>query len=214
MRNLLVIVFALGTTTSAFAQMRVTEWMYSGNSSEFIEFTNIGAAPIDMTGWSFDDDSRTPGTVSLSGFGIIAPGASALLIEATDASLFRTQWAAMPGIASVPIIAGNPANLGRNDEINLYDHTNAQVDRLTFGDQNIPGSIRTQNRSGWVSFTGLGANDVFQWTLSSVGDLQGSVNSATATLDTASPGRHVIPEPASLALLAGAAAFGTRRRRA
>ena len=54
---------------TAQAQMRITEWMYNGkldgNSlGEFVEFTNVGSSAIDMTGWSFDDDSRTAGTAT------------------------------------------------------------------------------------------------------------------------------------------------------
>ena len=47
------------------ATIQITEWMYQGaaEKGEFIEFTNMGASAIDMTGWSFDDDSRNAGTV-------------------------------------------------------------------------------------------------------------------------------------------------------
>jgi hypothetical protein len=42
--------------TVAHGDMFITEWMYNGN--EFVEFTNLGTEPIDMTGWSFDDSSQ------------------------------------------------------------------------------------------------------------------------------------------------------------
>src|SRR5690606_455369 len=41
--------------------MRITEWMYSGASGEFVEFTNMSDQPIDMAGWSMDDGGATPG---------------------------------------------------------------------------------------------------------------------------------------------------------
>ena len=44
--------------------MRITEFMYSGTNGEFVEFTNVGNAALDLSGWSFDDDSRTPGNDS------------------------------------------------------------------------------------------------------------------------------------------------------
>ena len=47
----------------ADAAIRITEWMYSGDDGEFIEFTNTGAAAVDLTGWSFSDSARTPGAV-------------------------------------------------------------------------------------------------------------------------------------------------------
>lgn len=77
----------------ASAQIYITEWMYNGNgeTGEYIEFTNLGDTAIDMSGWSFDDDSRNAGTVSLSAFGLVNPGESVILTEA-DAAAFRSVW--------------------------------------------------------------------------------------------------------------------------
>ena len=119
---------ALGIITlfaaTAHAQMRITEWMYDGQigtKGEFIEFTNIGSVAIDMTGWSFDDDSRTAGTVLLSTFGTVAAGESVILTDATVAN-FRSAWALSD---LVKIIGSNGTNLGRDDEINLFDSSSA-----------------------------------------------------------------------------------------
>lgn len=182
----------------ATAQMRITEWMYNDSPEEFIEFTNIGAAPIDMNGWSFDDDSRLAGTVSLSAFGIVQPGASVILAEDT-ATNFRNNWS-LP--ASVGVIGSNATNLGRGDEINLFDSANGLVDRLTYGDQAIPGTIRTLAVSGNPKNRGvLGTNDVHQWQLSFVGDAFGSYVSATGQVGN--PGKFPgVPEPGSLVLIA------------
>gem|GEM_PF-1059159 len=169
--------------------MRITEYMYSGanaatGNGEFIEFTNIGNEAIDMSGWSYDDDSRIAGTVSLSAFGIVQPGESVILTE-SDAGTFRTAWGLCSGIK---IIGNLTTNLGRDDEINLFDASNNLVDRLSYGDDiNFPGTIRTQNRSGWVNAAGLGANTISQWTLSSVADAEASVTSAGG--DIGSPGK-------------------------
>jgi predicted extracellular nuclease len=205
-----LVALAAGT---ASAQIRITEWMYQGTDLEFIEFTNIGGAAVDMTGWSFDDDSRIPGTVSLSGFGVVQPGESVLLTENTAAG-FRTAWG-LP--VTVDIVGSLTTNLGRNDEINLYDSLNALADRLTFGDQNFVGSIRTQNRSGNpITFAALGANDPYQWQLAFIGDAYGSYASLGA--DLGNPGVFpAVPEPSSvvLACLGGALLLcGRRLRRA
>jgi predicted extracellular nuclease len=183
---------------TASAQMRITEWMYSGADLEYIEFTNIGGAPIDMTGWSYDDDSQTPGAVDLSGYGVVLAGESVILAENTDAA-FRAAWG-LP--LSVDVIGSNTTNLGRNDEINLYDNSSALVDRLTYGDQNFPGTIRTQNISGNpISFAALGINDVAQWQLSFIGDAYGSYASTGA--DLGNPGGFpAVPEPSTYVLLA------------
>lgn len=108
--------------------IRVTEVEYNG--SEFVELTNVGTAAQDFTGWSFDDDSRTAGTVSLSAFGTVAAGESVILAESA-ADAFRTEWDLK---SSVKVIGSNPANLGRADEVNVYDATNTLVDRVTYND--------------------------------------------------------------------------------
>lgn len=166
----------------AAAQMRITEFMYSGTNGEIIEFTNVGAAPVDMTGWSFDDNSQTPGSTPLSAYGVVAPGESVLLTE-IDGEIFRSAW----GLCSaVKIIGSNANNLGRNDELNLYDAGGTLVDRLGYGDETFPGTIRTQNISGRVDAVGLGANQIGAWSLSAAGDAEGSRVSVGG--DVGSPG--------------------------
>lgn len=177
-------------TFGASGGVRITEWMYSGTSGEFLEFTNISSSPIDMTGWSFDDDHAVPGAFSLGGFGVLNPGESGVVTEATEAA-FRAAWSLQP---SVKIIGGLGAvgvggnNLSRNDEINLYDATGVLVDRLTFGDQAIPGSVRTQNASGQAELNDIGQNDVSAWVLSVVGDSFGSFASGAGERGT--PGSY------------------------
>lgn len=166
-------------------QMRITEWMYSGGGDEYVEFTNVGATPIDLTGWSYDDNSRLPGEFSLSGFGTVAPGESVVICEGTAAA-FANDWG-LPG--TVKLLELYPNNLGRSDEINLFDSNDQLVDRLTYGDEAFPGSIRTQGASGWPCTEVLGQNNVLPWTLSTLGDVQNSVASLNG--DIGSPGSFV-----------------------
>jgi hypothetical protein len=169
-------------------QMRITEFMYNGGGAasvgEFVEFTNIGGAPVDMTGWSFDDNSRTPGSQDLSGFGTVQPGESVILTEITAAT-FRTNWNLCAG---VKIVGGNGNNLGRADEINLYNGLTL-IDRLTYDDQTL-GGPRTTLKSAWVNPAGLGTNISTQWTLSSAADAEASYVSATSpSTEIGSPGK-------------------------
>lgn len=181
----LTIALALGCVSwPAQGQMRITEYMYSGVGGEFIEFTNTGAQGINMTGWSYDDNSAISGTFDLSAFGYVAPGESVILAE-DSAESFLTTW----GLTDVTVIGENvTANLGRNDQINLFDAAGTLVDRLTYGDEDFPGSIRANGASGWVCAQALGADDPYAWMLSTAGDQQGSYVSLSG--DTGNPGEY------------------------
>lgn len=194
---------------TAGANIRITEWMYDGsNNGEFLEITNVGNTAIDLTGWSFDDNSRTPGSLSLSAFGVLAAGESAIIAE-SDAATFRTRWNLGAG---VKIIGSNTQNLGRADEINIYDALNGLVDRLTYDDQGL-GGVRTQNKSANILVANLGANAASLAVASVLGDAFGSYASVgTTTQQIANPGQY-IPTPGVLALL-GVAGVVARRRRA
>lgn len=166
------------------AQMRITEWAYA--SDEFVEFTNVGGAAISMAGWHYDDDSANPASgVDLSAFGSVQPGESVILAE-SSAATFRSNWNLC---SAIKVIGGNTVGLGRNDQINLFDAGGTLVDRLTYGDQNFAGSIRTDDSSGWVSAAGLGVDNVMAWTRSSANDAEGSQASSAAWTFFASPGR-------------------------
>jgi hypothetical protein len=200
-------------STAVRAQIRITEWMYNGkganSAGEFIELTNLGSLPVDATGWSFDDSSETPGSQSLSAFGTVASHESVILTD-LSASDFRTDWS-LP--LSLKVIGGNSNNLGRADEINIYDAGNALVTRLTYDDQSIAGSPRTNNVSGnpiTLAAALLATADTKQWKLSANSDQYGSYTSAAG--EVGNPGKFAfVPEPASLALvILGGLGLGTR----
>jgi predicted extracellular nuclease len=207
MRSCLVLACLLGLVSLAPAGIVISEWMYNGlgtgSVGEFVEFTNTGPTAVNMTGWSFDDDSRVPGTVSLSAFGIVDPGKSVILTDVTAAP-FAANW----NLTGVSIIGGNGANLGRNDEINLFDATNTLIDRLTYGDQNYPGTPRTNNVSCNIPAIDYDKTvPQTTWVLATVGDVYGSWESSLH--EFGSPGR--VPEPAALAALLCGSLFLRRR---
>ncbi len=183
-----LVVVASPTQAADGPLIRVTEVEYNG--SEFVELTNVGTAAQDFTGWSFDDDSRTAGTVSLSGFGTVAAGESVILAEST-ADAFRTEWALA---STVKVIGSNAANLGRADEVNVFDSANALVDRVTYNDQAADGDTakgpRTDTASAWVSDVNVGANTFSTWTRSTVGDAESSWASTNGYIG--SPGRSTL----------------------
>lgn len=194
----------------------ITEWMYSGNGGEFIEFTNTSVSAIDFSGWSYDDDSRIVGVFDLSVFGTVAVGESVIITE-SDAADFRSAWSLD---AAVKVLGGVTNNLGRNDEINLFDGSGTVVDRLTYGDQTFPGTIRTQSFSGNpINDAALGANNPAQWVLASTSDVYGSCASVNG--DIGNPGINPfsaapVPVPAAAWLLGSGliGLAGVRRRKA
>ncbi|MCB9913577.1 MAG: CotH kinase family protein [Planctomycetes bacterium] len=173
------VVYAFGSSG-----LRITEYLYSGTDGEFFELTNTTAAAIDLTGWSYDDDSATAGTVDLSAAGVVAPGQSIVVTEA-DPATFAAAW----GLSGVTVVTTNgTAGLGRNDQINVFDAGGQLVERLSYGDESYPGSIRTKDASGQTCDEGLGLDDAYAWTLSQVGDAWGSTTSAGG--DVGTPGSY------------------------
>lgn len=164
------------------AGIRITEYMYSGNGDEFVELTNTSGAAIDLTGWSVDDSSANAGTFDLSAAGVVDPGESIVITEGAAAS-FQLDW----GLTGVTVLEGNVnATFGRNDGIYVFDDTGAIEDRLLYGDEDYPGSVRAREASAWVCADGLGAENPLLWSLSFEGDYQDSVTSLNG--DVGNPG--------------------------
>lgn len=192
---------------SASANIRISEWMYQGTDGEYFEIVNLGPISVDLSGWSFDDADRVPGAMSLSDLGILAPNQAAVVTEATAAA-FRTAW----GLTTAHKVLGeNVNNLGRSDEINIYDNTGTLVDRLTYGDQTFSGTIRTQNKSGWNTPAGTTpwGNVTTAWKFSVVGDSQQS--KASVGGDIGSPCVFV-PTPGTV-MLAGFGLLAASKKR-
>ncbi|MBC8058585.1 MAG: lamin tail domain-containing protein, partial [Rhizobiales bacterium] len=201
-KSLVSVALGVAATAHADSNIQITEWLYDGRNGEYIEFTNLGTSAVDFNGWSFDDDSSTPGVTSLSGFGIVAAGQSVVLTEAAAAD-FRSAWGLA---AAVKVVGDNTNNLGRNDQINLFNAGGMLVDRFTYGDQSFTGTIRTQYRSGNpLALADLTPQTVTnRWVFASTGDAYGSRSSTLG--DIGNPGSFAltipapVPEPSAYAL--------------
>jgi predicted extracellular nuclease len=174
---------SIGDDDEGAGSIQITEYMYNGAGTgglgEFIEFTNLSSIAVNMAGWSFDDNSRAPGSQDLSSFDIINPGESVILTEST-AVAFRSAWSLSE---SVKVIGGSTNNLARADEINLYNAAGALVDRLSYDDQTIAGTIRTQLASGWAPPSKLTSFQISSdWQLASLNDAQNSRSSSAGEI--------------------------------
>lgn len=164
--------------------VRITEYLYSGAQGEYIELTNTGSTPVDLTGWSLDDQSAVSGSVPLDAAGVVAPGASVLVVE-EDPALFAAAWAS----SGIVMIQNTVAGFGRSDEINLFDAAGDVVDRLAYGDQDFPGTHRANGSSAQACDGALGANDPYRWSGATIGDAFGAWSSTGG--DVGSPGLYV-----------------------
>lgn len=77
-------------------------------------------------------------------------------------------------------------SIGRHDERHIRDHAGELVDRLTCGDQEFPGSIRTHGVSGWISPEDIGLNNPYAHTFAAVGGVLDAYVSAQG--DIGNPG--------------------------
>ena len=206
MKHLMALGLVISLTQIALGEMAITEWMYDGDGGEFVEFTNVGSTAIDMAGWSFDDADQIAGTVSLSDFGVVAPGQSVILTEVVAAD-FATNW----GLTGVSIIGGNTNKLGRADTINLFDAGGNLIDQLAYDDETYTGTVRTKGASCNIPATDYSYTTAqSSWVLATVGDTYGSWTSALGEI--ASPGQ-IVPEPLTLAMfLCGGLVIARRRR--
>jgi len=202
MKNIVTTLAALAAVTvaaQAAPQIKVTEVMYTGLFGEFVEITNTGDAQQNMTGWSFSDNSRTPDETSIAGIGALDAGEVAVITEVSDA-IFIQAWYTEPGktaLAAANIVENNVANLGRSDEVNIYDASDVLVDRVTYNDQTSNGprseDISAVPKDTW-NFTS--ANMGTDWVLSTdaqvIGEWKAGVSGASGPVG--SPGVLVLAD--------------------
>lgn len=170
----------------------LTEYTYNSVAGEFIELTNLGPAPLDLTGWSIDDIEAVPGAFDLSPAGVLAVGAS-VVVTTEPAASFRAAW----GVPTGAVLGDNDtAKLSRTDTIHVFNPAGLVVDRLQFGDEVFEYTVRTHNVTAFVCPGAVGQNDPYGWRQSVVGDAQGSWSSNAG--DVGSPGRHVVGVCAAL----------------
>ena len=96
MKKSLLGILLISFSLSLQAQVRITEVMSSGGTSDWFELTNYGVDSVNISGWKFDDNSFNFATsVLLNGVTSVAPNERVMFCEnasAAYASTFRTFW--------------------------------------------------------------------------------------------------------------------------
>jgi hypothetical protein len=219
-QNLVHILLSAGAVAGVAANVhadtlpdvRITEFMYKNENSpgEFVQFTNLGGTAVDLSGWSEDDGTGKSGVHPLSG--VLQPGQSAILAEATPAA-FEAAWN-LPSTTDV-ITENGTDNLGKTDTIFLFDGTSI-VDQLAYG---TTGPKTDGVAAVPISAAAIGANNSADWALLTAGQ-DGAIHANGASNgDVASPGFSSfapVPLPATAWLfLGGLGVFAPvlRRRR-
>ena len=136
----------LADEVAALPQLYISEvapWS-SGNSAvgaDWFELTNGGAAPLDLSGWTFDDSSAVfAQSAALTGVTTLAPGESAIFLEtaAPEATrdAFIATWFGGEAPAGLQIGSYTGKGLGLStggDAVTLFDPEGTQRASLSFG---------------------------------------------------------------------------------
>jgi hypothetical protein len=205
LRSAIALAAVSTVAAAASGQIRITEAMSSSLvTPDWIELTNLGASPVDITGWRMDDNSFNPAvSVALSGITTIAPGESVVFIEsAAGAGIadFRSFWGDLLAV-QVGFYSGSGVGLSSGgDAVVIFDGSNVEINRVTFGSATSGVSFGYNPLT--ATFGALSEAGVF-----------GARTSAGSTpiVNIGSPG--AIPAPGVAALLALAGLGAARRRR-
>jgi len=142
------------TAANAAGNLLITE-IQSDGLSDFWELTNVGTAPINLSGYKWTDSARTAaGAIEVPAGATIAAGES-VIFTATAAATFRTQWGISNGV-QVFTGAGAPG-LGMNDGITLYDAASSEVAYLSYAAGGFTRSNSSLSAGGHAGISAGGA---------------------------------------------------------
>jgi len=112
----------------AAGDLVITEINSNAAGGDFFELYNRGNTPVSLNGWSYDDESVTPGEGGVFGDMVLQPG-GALVVVTGASSDFVASWGLDP--AQVVLFPDGPG-LGKNDLIALYDDYDNLVTALCY----------------------------------------------------------------------------------
>jgi len=192
MRSIVCVLVVAFLAVVANAGVVITEVMpdsvhsSSAANGDWFELTNTGSAAVDITGWSWVDNSSSHDKLVFPSL-VIQPAQSIICLDEKldNVSGFRTIW----GLGGSLVIVnkdtfGDFHGLGKDgDGVFIYDVSNSLVNSFTWA----------------TSKNGLSI-DVYGGGVNSVAGVNGAYVSSDTTPDVASP-FVVVPEPTTLTLL-------------
>ena len=194
---------------------------------DFFELHNTGNTAIDISGWSFDDESADFADAAIiNGITSIGAGETIVIFQldendpmdenydpAGELAFFRAQWG---GLAGVQVGYHGGAGLGKGDAITIFDAMGTEVIYQEYGmttpNQTHAGDWAAGNTDGSDTYEAQSAiwapGTDGEFVLAQAGVL-GSFQNADG--EWGSPG--VIPAPGAIVLLGMGGLLGARRRR-
>jgi hypothetical protein len=186
------------------ADLVITEAMSSSSHTataadgDWWELYNSGSSAVDLTGYSWDDNTATAGSASFGSLTSIGADQAIIICQETKGA--EAAWETLWGISGVTVInLGNKEfqNLGSSgDEVHVYNASSVEVASVSFGTATTGHSFEWDSAGNYLGISVLGENGAFQATADAGGGP-----------DIASPGVVVtaVPEPgmSSLLLLGG-----------
>ena len=212
-----VLAIAVLAAPDARAQLKITEILYNPAASgdapwEYVELFNASAVDtVSLGGYVLDDDDGNPLTGSNVLAGSVGPRSAVVLFNAQDNTLtaLRSAWGAavnFVGVSNWPGLSDSAERIALWDGFISYNARNfanalADVQYTSGGVWPLADGVASIHLADVDADPAAGPN----WALSHLGDSQGAYPSDPAAtggiVNLGSPG-SVVPEPASLALLA------------
>lgn len=153
----------------------ITELMPSSNNpspidGDWFEITNFGTDPIDLDGFSWDDDSRLSGKHEITSSVVLAANESVIFADilAADKNAWLVSW--MQASGGLRVYAKDDfgpigfSGLGSGgDEVNLYDDLGQLVSRATFTGTDVTAgvSIRFGNDGNILGLSVTGVDGAY-----------------------------------------------------
>lgn len=159
-------------------KLAVTEIMASSNSSginaDWFEIHNYGMDTVDLTGFSWDDESEAPGTSVFPSVSI-APGHAIVVLDdvASTKSQFETEWKAYVGTMTIitndEVTGSFPSLSANGDGVFLYDDNGVEITNSVYTAANAGYSIEFDTTGTIIGDAVDGTNGAYTSLLGDVG---------------------------------------------